>query len=175
MYSECKLNLVGNPEYSWFGNRSFKYILFDTSNTSAILHVVLCFRSTIALLALMFCCLLARNESATSSSAAESDPHSSGGDGRATAVSSSSNLTCLILFARLAFPALFTPLFFVPFSSSSASSSSSVGCWVEGVERRATLSLKVCAPEDGLDVAFCFLGERSGWASSSSSSSNFEF
>lgn len=123
---------------------------------------------TIALLALMFCSLLLRKESGTSN--AESDPWSSGGDGRVTGVSASSplNLRCLPPFDwRVCWTSSFTLLFFLSFTSSS--SSSSVGCWAEDVERRATLNLKVKAPDVGLGC----LGDRSGSASSSSSSAEF--
>lgn len=123
---------------------------------------------TIALLALMFCSLLLRKESGTSN--AESDPWSSGADGRVTGVSAGSplNLRCLTPFVwRACWTSSFTLLLFLSFTSSS--SSSSVGCWVEDEERRATLNLKEKAPDVGLGC----LGDRSGSASSSSSSAEF--
>lgn len=109
----------------------------------------------------MFCSLLLRKESGTSN--AESDPWSSGGDGRVTGVSASSplNLRCLTPFV---WRACWTSSFFFLSFTSSSSSSSSVGCWVEDVERRATLNLKVKAPDVGLGCS----GGRSGSVSSSS-------
>lgn len=113
-----------------------------------------------ALLALMFCSLLARKVSDASS--AESEPWSSVEAGRAAAASPSSNFTCLS-FVLLRCPVLFTPFLCVVLSSASESSSS-VDCWVEGAERRATLSLKGLTVEvaDALDVVSSSLGKISG-------------
>lgn len=112
-----------------------------------------------ALLALMFCSLLARKVSDASS--AESEPWSSVEAGRAAAASPSSNFTCLSSFVLLRCPVLFTPFLCVVLSSASESS---VDCWVEGAERRATLSLKGLTVEvaDALDVVSSSLGKMSG-------------
>lgn len=114
-----------------------------------------------ALLALMFCSLLARKVSDASS--AESEPWSSVEAGRAAAASPSSNFTCLSSFVLLRCPVLFTPFLCVVLSSASESSSL-VDCWVEGAERRATLSRKGLTVEvaDALDVVSSSLGKMSG-------------